>query len=236
MSAELLRGIRSRILKRFDLEGENAGAEFKSEAGARRLANLANKGDIFRKIIAEPRVLELVAVALGDEFKLSSLNARSAEPHNNAQPLHCDMGAVPDDRGHWVCNVVWMLDDFTENNGALRVVPGSHKSKQLPQHAIDDLFARHPDEVMLTGTAGSVIVMNAHLWHGGKANMTDQPRLAVHSFYCRRDKPQQQYQKQLLSADIQASLPLELRKLLALDDPLNDVISAAPATRSGFLK
>jgi hypothetical protein len=39
-----------------------------------------------------------------------------------------------------------------------------------------------------------VVVMNAHLWHGGTANRADRPRLAMHSFYCRRDLPEQQYQ------------------------------------------
>ena len=59
-------------------------------------------------------------------------------------------------------------------------------------------MAPHPDEVLLIGTAGSIAVMNAHMWHGGTANRTAAPRLAMHAFYCRRDKPQQQYQKQLL--------------------------------------
>ena len=64
--------------------------------------------------------------------------------------------------------------------------------------------------------------MNAHIWHGGTANRTPAPRLAMHAFYCRRDKPQQQYQKQLLRPEVQDSLSPELREMLALDDPLND--------------
>jgi ectoine hydroxylase-related dioxygenase (phytanoyl-CoA dioxygenase family) len=90
--------------------------------------------------------------------------------------------------------------------------------------------------VLLTGKAGSIAVMNAHLWHGGTANKTAAPRLAMHAFYCRRDKPQQQYQKQLLRPAVQAALTPDLRHLLALDDPLNDSLSANVAVRSGFLK
>jgi hypothetical protein len=237
MSTELLNGLRSRVEELFAEEGEDAGAEFKQEAGARRLANLVNKGTIFQKALAYPSVLELVRHVLGEGFKLSSLNARSANPHNaRCQPLHCDMGGVPDAAGYWVCNSVWMLDDFTLDNGSLRVVPRSHHSRRLPQDELDDALAPHPDEVVLTAKAGSVIVINAHLWHGGLANATDRPRTAVHVFYCRRDKPQQQYQKQLVAPDIQTSLPAELRELLALDDPQNDELSAAPAVRSGFLK
>ena len=78
--------------------------------------------------------------------------------------------------------------------------------------------------------------MNAHVWHGGLSNRTDSPRTALHAFYCRRDKPQQQYQKQLLDREVQDSLPAELRYLLALDDPLNDELARQDVVRSGFLK
>ena len=62
---------------------------------------------------------------LGADAKLSSLNARSADPHSeDGQPLHVDMSALPDERGYWVCNTVWLLDDFTPENGATRMVPG----------------------------------------------------------------------------------------------------------------
>ncbi len=78
--------------------------------------------------------------------------------------------------------------------------------------------------------------MNAHMWHGGTANRTSAPRLAMHAFYCRRDKPQQQYQKRMLRPEVQASLSPDLRAILALDDPLNDEISANVEVRSGFMK
>jgi ectoine hydroxylase-related dioxygenase (phytanoyl-CoA dioxygenase family) len=100
---------------------------------------------------------------------------------------------------------------------------------------LKDPLADHPRQSVVTGAAGSVIVMNAHLWHGGMANRTSCPRTAVHAFYCRRDKPQQQYQKQLLDADLQAALAPEMRELLALDDALNDELSSQNIVRSGFL-
>jgi len=222
--------------RQFELEGTRSGAEFRLEPGARRLANLVNKGEVFRRVIVEPRLLELVGHVIPDGFKLSSLNVRSANPRNGSgQPLHADMGAVADDRGFWVCNSVWMLDDFTEENGALRVVPGSHHWKQTPQTALDDPAAQHPDEVLLTGRAGTVVVMNAHCWHGGQENRTDCQRTALHAFYSRRDKPQQQYQKQLIDRELQTTFPPQLRQILALDDPVNDDVSAHGERLSGFL-
>jgi ectoine hydroxylase-related dioxygenase (phytanoyl-CoA dioxygenase family) len=221
----------------FAAEGEGAGSEFRPEPGARRLANLVDKGEEFVECILEPDVLACVAQVLGPRFKLSSLNARAADPGGGAaQPLHVDMGALPDERGYSVCNTLWMLDDFTEANGALRVVPGSHRWGRRPQEALEEPRAPHPDEVLVTGAAGDVVVMNAHLWHGGTANRTPGRRLALHAFYCRSDLPQQQHQKRLLRPETQAALSPVARALLALDDPLNDALSAEGAGRSGFLR
>ena len=232
-----LTALRTRIREIFEEEGDRAGHEFKTEEHARRLANLVDKGDVFRRAIALPQVVECVRHVLGGDMKLSSLNARSADPHSEVgQPLHVDMAAIPDERGYWVCNAVWMLDDFTPDNGATRMVPGSHKWGRRPQDVLEDPLAPHPDEVLLTGRAGSIAVMNAHMWHAGTANGSAAPRLAMHAFYCRRDKPQQQYQKKLLRPEVQNALSADLRRILALDDPLNDELSATVAVRSGFMK
>lgn len=234
MSPDLLDALRLRIDELFGEEGLAAGAEFKQEPGARRLANLVNKGRVFEEVILTPEILDCMAHVLGPRFKLSSLNVRSADPHTDAgQPLHVDGGAVADDSGYCACNSVWMLDDFTPENGATRMVPGSHRWKQAPP---PDLHDPHPQEQLVTGKAGTVVVMNAHMWHGGTANRTARPRRAMHGYYTRWDKPQQQYQKRLLSPELQARLGPETRRILALDDPLNDQLSATGSGVSGFLK
>ncbi len=233
----MLEALRRRVEELFAEEAERAGSEFKQEPEARRLANLVDKGEIFERVVAMPEILERVRHVLGPEFKLSSLNVRSANPRSSwVQPLHADMGAIPDEKGFWVCNTVWMLDDFTTQNGAIRMIPGSHRWARLPQEALKDPAAPHPDEVLLTGPAGTVVVMNAHLWHGATANQTDKPRRAMHAFYTRRDKPQQQYQKKLLRPEVERRLSPELRKLLALDDPLNDRLCSEVTGQSGFLR
>lgn len=237
MGPDLLAELRASIARLFDDEGDRAGHEFRQEPHAHRLANLVDKGEVFRRAIVFPSLLPYIRHVLGPDIKLSSLNARSADPGSeDGQPLHVDMGAVPDETGYWVCNTIWLLDDFTPDNGATRVVPGSHRWGSRPQDVLDDPMAPHPGEVLVLGPAGSIAVMNSHLWHGGTANRSAAPRLAMHAFYCRRDKPQQQYQKQLVRPEVQASLAPEVRAMLALDDPLNDTLSAAPVERSGFMK
>jgi len=81
-----------------------------------------------------------------------------------------------------------------------------------------------------------VLVMNAHLWHGGLANTTARPRTSVHAFYCRRDKPQQQYQKALIPEPLRQRFRPEVRRILALDDERNDDVSSKSTGASGFLR
>jgi hypothetical protein len=237
MDDGLLAEIRGRVEQLWDEEGENAGAEFRKEPGARRLANLVDKGEVFARVVSNPQVLDAVRYVLGDDFKLSSLNARSTDPWSpECQPLHCDAGAVADESGFFVCNTIWLLDDFTPLNGATRIVPGSQRWRTLPQQALAEPRAPHPEETLVLGKAGTVVVMNTHAWHGGTANRTGQPRRALHAFYTRGDRPQQQYQKALLRPETQARLSPELRRTLALDDPRNDELSSRVTGMSGFLR
>jgi ectoine hydroxylase-related dioxygenase (phytanoyl-CoA dioxygenase family) len=234
ISPELLQRLRARVDELFELEGALAGSEFKQEPGARRLANLVNKGRVFEEVILTPEVLEAMAQVLGPKFKLSSVNVRSADPHSPCdQPLHADSAALADESGYWVCNSVWMLDDFTSENGATRMVPGSHRWGRIPPA---EMYEAHPEQELVTGNAGTVVIMNAHMWHGGTANRTAAPRRAMHVYYTRWDKPQQQWQKKWLSAEVQGRLPAKAREILALDDPLNDELCATGSGVSGFMK
>ena len=237
MSGAYLQEVCDRVEELFIEEGGRAGSEFKQEEQTRRLANLVDKGEVFRQAVVMPEILERVEHVLGADFKLSSLNVRSANPHSDwTQPLHADMGLVPDAKGNAVCNTLWMLDEFTRENGALRLVPGTHRAGKVPQDVLADPKAPHPDEILVTAPAGTVVVMNAHLWHGGTANRTERQRRAMHGFYCRGDIAQQQYQRKLLSPETVAALTPELRKVLALDDSRNDSLSAVGSGRSGFLR
>ncbi len=229
-----LEALRDRVESLWATEGDDAGSEFRPEPGTRRLANLVDKGAIFAELVVMPDLLECIEHVIGPGYKLSSLNARSTNPHNgDSQPWHADAGAIVDERGYWVCNSVWMLDDFTAENGATRMIPRSHTWRRLPEpgHA-----GTMPDQALVTGKAGTVVIMNAHMWHGGTANSTNRCRRALHAFYTRDDKPQQQYQKAMLRPETVAALTLLQRRVLAIDDAENDRLSSATTRMSGFLK
>src|SRR5215475_6405405 len=93
MGESMLNRMRARVDELFAIEGNAAGQEFRTEEHARRLANLVDKGEVFREAIVRKEVLELVASVVGENFKLGSLNLRSPNPEpGGAQPLHVDMG------------------------------------------------------------------------------------------------------------------------------------------------
>lgn len=226
--------LRLRLEEIFEQQGENAGHEFRAEPFARQTSNLVDKGEVFERMVGDSRLLVYASHVLNGGFKLSSVSARSTNPHAaEAQPLHTDMNRLPDENGPSVFNSLWLLDDFTEDNGATRVVPGSHLWGQLPGQVMRDPRLPHDQQMLILAPAGSVVVYNAHLWHGGTANHTGRHRRALHASFVRRDLPQQQWQKKHLRPETQRRMEGVMRYLLALDDAFNDELCAAtqPASK-----
>ncbi len=232
IETDWFRELRTRVEELFEEEGQNSGHEFRAEPFARTLFNLVDKGEVFERVVSDPRVLVFVSHVLGGCFKLSSLNARSTNPFAPvAQPLHCDLDILPDDQGARVFNAIWLLDDFTPDNGATRMVPGSHLWDRLPQKCMPDAKAPYPNEALITAPAGSVLVYNAHVWHGGTANRTARHRRVLQAQYVRRDLPQREWQAMCLRAETQQRMEPLMRYLLALDDPYNDKLCAEAETQ-----
>ena len=198
--------IRSRVAALVKKEGTEGGSELfeaehvkhPREAGTDRLANLVNKGSVFDRLYTHPKLLAATRHVLGSKICLSSLNYRSARPGGGWQRLHVDWHEGLGEDEFQVCNSIWLLDDFSAANGATRVVPGSHLWGCIPEDELSDLAISHPEQVLVEGPAGTVYVFNAHVWHGGTANTTQSPRRAIHSYFCRRDQPQQTDQKKWL--------------------------------------
>jgi ectoine hydroxylase-related dioxygenase (phytanoyl-CoA dioxygenase family) len=209
-----IEAIRARLEELLEIERENAGKEVHQEAGTARLSNLVDKGDVFRVFFTHPRVLSGIAHVLGGNMKLSSLNSRAALPGEGLQGLHADWHKAVEPGDYAVCNSIWLLDDFTPENGSTRVVPGSHLTGKVPHEVMADPKAPHPDEKLVLAPAGTVVVFNSHTWHGGTLNRTLAPRRAVHSYWTRRDQKQQLNQQEYLSAETKRSFAPAIRHLL----------------------
>jgi ectoine hydroxylase-related dioxygenase (phytanoyl-CoA dioxygenase family) len=225
LSDKELSSIRKKIQELLEKEGEQAGKELMDspyirhpkESGADRLADLVNKGQEFDIFYTHPKVLAAISHVLGEDIKLSSLNFRSAKPGAGWQKLHVDWHEAVAVHDYKVCNSIWLLDDFSRENGATRVVPGTHLHARLPQEAMEDPMAPHPDEAVIEAPAGSVVIFNSHTWHGGTTNHTPYPRRAIHSYFCRRDQPQQVDQKRYIKPETLDRLPEGAVEILGLD-------------------
>jgi ectoine hydroxylase-related dioxygenase (phytanoyl-CoA dioxygenase family) len=214
LSPDQAADMRRRYDELVEQEGEDAGKEVHQEEGTHRLADLVNKGEIFEICMTHPRVLAAMKHVLGSYFKLSSLNGRAALPGQGLQGMHADWSTAVEPGDYFVCNSVWLLSDFSFENGATRVLPGSHKSRQHPRDALEDPKAPVPGEVVLTGKAGTVVIFNAHTWHGGTLNRSLEPRYGLHGYFCRRDQKQQLVQKDYIQPETHHRLSAAARMIL----------------------
>lgn len=144
-----------------------------------RVYNLLVHGDVFSRVPVHPNVLPLVEGVLDPGCLLSSLSSIAIGPGESAQPIHADDQVIPIPKPHpaVVCNSMWALTDFTDANGATRLVPGSHL-RDSPAFGGD--YETIPAEM----GKGSVLVWHGSLWHGGGANETGDRRVGIACNYC----------------------------------------------------
>jgi ectoine hydroxylase-related dioxygenase (phytanoyl-CoA dioxygenase family) len=181
------------LLGRLQAQAEaerEAGVAFLESGGAnQRVWNLPSKGQGFRDLLTKPLVREFAHHLLGD-YSLSSHTANIAGPGGDAMVLHSDQGYVPRSIDMpLTINVMWMLVDFTEDNGATRMVPGSHLIQSEPPA---EAAAR---AVAGVGPAGTALVFDGRIWHGTGANVTaGSLRYGVLTYFCRPwIRPQENY-------------------------------------------
>ncbi len=174
-----------------------------------RIYNLLAKADVFRRVPVHPEVLPVVEHVLDPGCLVSSLSSIAIGPSETAQPIHADDQLMPLAKPHapTVCNTMWALTDFTEANGATRVVPGSHTADRSPEYG-----AEH-DSVPAEMERGSVLVWHGSLWHGGGANTTGQRRVGLAMNYCAGWVRQQENQQLGISRELAATFEPRLQDL-----------------------
>jgi len=175
----------------------------------RRIYALFAKTRVFDDLAVHPLLLTVLDAVLGSSYHLSAPTGIEIAPGERAQFLHTDDAIYPLPRPHndVVLNSMWAFDDFTTDNGATRVVPGSHR--WTDRQPVD------PDEtVTVTMPAGSVLFLRGTLWHGGGANQTDRPRLGVLLEYVAGWLRQQENHILAVPTNVVRILPPRLQELL----------------------
>ena len=153
---------------------------------SQRLWNLLDKCEAAPALVEHPTILGLTRAVLGADCVLSDCSATSIGPGtDDGGAWHVDvpLGQLPEPLPDFPLTTqnAWMLDDFTPDNGATRVVPGSHRWRRKPPWGGGPLA----DEVALTGPAGSVAMWLSNTWHRSGPNRTQVPRRAVLCYYSR---------------------------------------------------
>jgi len=195
------------------VEATAPGPDDFSGHNTRRTGALIARSPSSHQLITAPLALETVAAVLAHatNHQLHLTQLISIGPGEPAQPLHRDQWAFDFftfPAGFEVqCNTIWALTDFTEENGATRVVPGSN-------HFEDKLRLTHEDTVPAEMRKGSVLFYTGSVYHGGGANRSDAVRVGVNITYNLAWLRQEENQYLSVPLDVARTLPVDLLRLM----------------------
>jgi len=150
----------------------------KVAAGTLHLHELAERSDLIDELVDRPRLIDVVTTLLGADFERDEIAYRNPQPTFGGQMLHADDPPKLDNSPATVATAIVALCDFTTTNGATRIIPGSHNRPDLQRQS--GSLKDHPDQVLLTGAAGTAFVFSGHVMHSGTENNSSQPRPALH--------------------------------------------------------
>ena len=200
----------------------------------RRTGSLIARSPSCRELVLHPLALGAARALLGHatNIQLHLTQAIAIGPGETAQPIHRDQWAFdffPFPQGYEVqCNTIWAMTDFTEGNGATRVVLGSN-------HAEDRLSFGTDDTESAVMGRGSVLLYSGSVYHGGGANRSAETRLGLNITYNVAWLRQEENQYLSCPREVAETLPTELLRLMGYDrgayalgyiDDLRDPIEA----------
>lgn len=200
------------------------------DPGSDRIGNLLEKDLRFRAFLSHPKVLAAINHIIDAPFKCSAIDMRNPRLGGGEQQLHIDWLPRMDESASFDCAFAgFYLDGMKVENGALRVIPGTHRRLDWPNEYID-VLSRHRDEIRVEVEPGSIVVANALVWHAGAQNLSGVPRRTVYVDYRRREIGQLLNQKRYLSSATIDRLTDAERYLLAVrpEDPVDETISLGP--------
>jgi ectoine hydroxylase-related dioxygenase (phytanoyl-CoA dioxygenase family) len=147
--------------------------------GQQHVRGLLALGEIFERLVQHPAIIEIAEAMLGDDMTLGAYSARILHPGATEMGVHIDypywaMRGPFTTRPPMMVQVIWMLQDFTEQNGATLVAPRSQLRCARPNR---EDFVR--DAIKITGNAGDAIVSHGLLWHDTSPNHTAEPRVSL---------------------------------------------------------
>jgi ectoine hydroxylase-related dioxygenase (phytanoyl-CoA dioxygenase family) len=195
------------------LQATQPGGDDFTGHNTRRTGALLARSPSFRDLAAHPLVLGTLDRVLGDHatsYQLHLTQVIEIGPGEPAQLVHRDQWAFdffPFPSGYEVeCHTMWAMNDFTDSNGATRLIPGSHTWEDKLRPAND---ATVPAEM----PKGSVLVYLGSVYHGGGANRSTQPRRGINVGYTLSWLRQEENQYLACPPAVARELPERLARL-----------------------
>jgi ectoine hydroxylase-related dioxygenase (phytanoyl-CoA dioxygenase family) len=195
------------------LEATPTGRDAFAGQRTRRTGGLVARSATCRALVQHPLILATAKQLLtgATSFQLHLTQVIAIGPGEPGQPIHRDQWAFdffPFPRGYEVqCNTIWAMSDFTAENGATRVIPGSHLFD-------DRLELGHDACEAAEMPAGSVFVYTGAVYHGGGANRSQATRYGLNLTYARSWLRQEENQYLSVPHEVARSLPDELLRLI----------------------
>jgi ectoine hydroxylase-related dioxygenase (phytanoyl-CoA dioxygenase family) len=214
----------------------------------KRTGGLVARSPMCRELVMHPLILGAAGKLLSHaaSFQLHLTQVIAIGPGEPAQLIHRDQWAFdffPFPKDYEVqCNTLWAMTDFTEENGATRVIPGSN-------HFEDKMRFQEKDTIAAEMSKGSVLLYTGAIYHGGGANRSDKTRVGINVTYNLSWLRQEENQYLSVPLEIARTLPVDLLKLMGyrrgayalgyvddLRDPLDVVKPGLSKTGFGGLK
>jgi ectoine hydroxylase-related dioxygenase (phytanoyl-CoA dioxygenase family) len=201
----------------------NALSEFKPVNGSERslldryqMHDLINRDINYARLLEDPRLQQLIAPHLGEHWIMYASTSSSIPPHgkNYASRLHVDS---PRFSNSYVFNIgiIWALDDYTPDNGALKILPGSQHLDETPDL---DFFEKNCIQVFCK--AGTLLVFNARVFHRTCENSTGEWSHSMTLNACRSYMKQRMDWVRFVPEDISSQLNEQARRLVGFDTRL----------------
>ncbi len=195
------------------IEATPPGSDDFSGRNTKRTGALIARSPSSHELIEHPTILAVTAKLLdrAQTFQLHLTQVISIGPDSPGQSIHRDQWAFdffefPSDY-HVQCNTIWALTDFTEENGATRLMPGSQDLPNDHSHTVDETV---PAEM----GKGSCLLYTGKVYHGGGANRSDQTRMGLNITYDVGWLRQEENQYLSVPHDVAVTLPDELLRLM----------------------
>lgn len=171
------------------LAAQDARGGTRDERGTRHVDDLPWRDAAFDLAFTHPRLLAAAWHVLRRPFRLLLLSGRDPLPGFGLQGLHADWIPRAPHEPFSVVTALWLLDGFTAQNGATRVVSGSHRVPGGVPKSLAVPAARHPEQELVRAEAGDALVFNGHLWHSGTRNGSTASRRVLQCQLVARDLP-----------------------------------------------